>query len=137
VVNKQKIYYLCNMKKILIFLFITIFFGSCASFENLTDDRYRPEDDECYWIPGEEFYVTKRPESSEEYSNRKVIIPSYISHDFTPTYYRPYYSDYPVYHNVPQPTYNSTKPQTQGPVNKPTNNRSGGVTPKTTHIKRP
>jgi hypothetical protein len=125
------------MKKI--FLFITILFTSCASFENLTDDRHRPEDDECYWIPGEEFYITKRPESSEEYGNRNVVIPPSLSRDFSPTYYRPYYSNYPVYHNTPQPIYNPPRPQTQqqGPVNKPTNNRSGGTTPKVTHIKRP
>jgi hypothetical protein len=133
------------MKKILIFLFLTTLFTSCASFENLTDDRHRPEDDEMYWNGTEEFWVTHhktnaRPESSEDYyGNRRVIIPPTMTNDYSPTYYRPYYGNYPVYHNTPQPTYNPPRPQTQqqGPVNNPTNNRSGGTTPKVTHIKRP
>jgi hypothetical protein len=125
------------MKKIFIFLFLTTLFTSCASFENLTDDRHRPEDDECYWIPGEEFYTTGRPTLFEEYGNRKVIIPPSISHDYSPTYYRPYYVNYPVYYNNQPPTYNPPKPTIQdgqGPVN---HSRSGATTPKITHIKRP
>jgi hypothetical protein len=133
-----------GMKKILIFLFLTTLFTSCASFENLTDDRHRPEDDEMYWNGTEEFWVTHhkpnaRPESSEDYyGNRRVIIPPIMTNDYSPTYYRPYYGNYPVYHNTPQPTYNPPRPQQQGPVNKPTNNRSGGTqNGGTTHIKRP
>ena len=131
------------MKKIFLFLFVIILFDSCSSFENLTDDRHRPEDDEMYWNGTEEFWVTHhkpnaRPESSEDYyGNRRVIIPPIMTNDYSPTYYRPYYVNYPVYYNNQPPTYNPPKPTIQdgqGPVN---HSRSGATTPKITHIKRP
>ena len=37
-----------ELKNLNILLFILLF-TSCVSFENLTDDRTRPEDDEMYW----------------------------------------------------------------------------------------
>ena len=74
-------------------LFFILLFTSCASFENLTDDRTRPEDDEMYWNGTEEFWVThhepkERPVSSEDYYGNRTVLP--------PTYYNNY-PDYNYY----------------------------------------
>ena len=78
-----------QLKKINILLGILLF-TSCASFENLTDDRHRPEDDEMYWNRTEEFWVNHnkpdaKPTSSEDYYGNKINLPV------------TYYNNYPDY----------------------------------------
>ncbi len=48
-------------------LFFILLFTSCTSFENLTDDRHRPEDDEMYWNRTEEFWVTNHEPTNKIY----------------------------------------------------------------------
>ena len=113
-------------------LFFILLFTSCASFENLTDDRTRPEDDEMYWNGTEEFWVThhepkERPVSSEDYyGNRTVLPPTFYNNYSDYNYYDRNNNYYPTYnyqqttlplppppppqHNNPSPTINTPKP---------------------------
>lgn len=115
-------------------LFVILLFTSCASFENLTDDRTRPEDDEMYWNRTEEFWVVHhepkaRPESSEDYYGNRTVLPV--------TYYNNY-PDYNYYNrnNNYYPTYNyqqHNQPQIQTPPPPPSNNTPK---PNVTHYHR-
>lgn len=115
-------------------LFFILLFTSCASFENLTDDRHRPEDDEMYWNRTEEFWVAHhepkdRPESSEDYYGNRTVLP--------PTYYNNY-PDYNYYNrnNNYYPNYNyqqHNQPQIQTPPPPPSNNTPK---PNVTHYHR-
>lgn len=115
-------------------LFFILLFTSCASFENLTDDRHRPEDDEMYWNRTEEFWVAhhepnERPESAEDYYGNRPVLPV--------TYYNNY-PDYNYYNrnNNYYPTYNyqqHNQPQIQTPPPPPSNNTPK---PNVTHYHR-
>jgi hypothetical protein len=120
-----------QLKNLNILLFILLF-TSCASFENLTDDRTRPEDDEMYWNRTEEFWVTHhepkaRPVSSEDYYGNRVVLPPTFYNNYPDyNYYNRNNNYYPTYnyqqttlplppppppqHNNPSPTINTPKP---------------------------
>ena len=126
------------MKKIF-YLFVVLITYSCATL-NYQVRGY--EDDEAYWQPGELFWSPpvqpeKPPVSSDDYygTSRYQIAPYTNYYDYN-YFNRPYvYTPYQQVIVRPEP-----KPSIQngqGPVNKPSNNRSGGTTPKVTHIKRP
>lgn len=63
---KLKLYFVSGMA-------VTALFSSCASFENLTDDRTRLEDDEMYWNRKEMFFdpfqypVSNKSVSTDDY----------------------------------------------------------------------
>ena len=65
---KRKIYFVSAVA-------VATLFSSCASFENLTDDRTRLEDDELYWNRKEMFFdpnqypVTNKSASNDDYYN--------------------------------------------------------------------
>lgn len=123
-------------------LFFIVLLSSCASFENLTDDRTRPEDDEMYWNRTEEFWVKhnkpeSKPTSSEDYYGNRVNLPVTYYNNY-PDYN--YYNRNNYYYNNPNNfSYNNQYQLPPPPPPRPQNNPSPTINtpkPNVTHYHR-